>query len=205
MKIQDAARETGGEGRGTGREAHAGGREPDTRSRIQEVALDLFTERGYEATSLREIAEHLGVTKAALYYHFKTKDDIIASVVDDRIARIEELIAWARAQPRTAETRREFLRRYANSLYEHGHHKLMRFFERNQSSMMGHKAGLQMRSRMIEMLDLLSDRDDPLPDQIRCSLAIFALHSTWFVIRDPEITDGQRRTAALDVALNLIH
>jgi AcrR family transcriptional regulator len=44
----------------------------DTRTRIQDVALDLFIEQGYEATSLREIAEKLGVTKAALYYHFKT-------------------------------------------------------------------------------------------------------------------------------------
>ena len=50
------------------------------------VALELFTENGYEATSLREIAERLGVTKAALYYHFKTKDEIIDSLVDERIA-----------------------------------------------------------------------------------------------------------------------
>lgn len=202
MKTQDAAI-AGAPGGGAVRE-RGRGREADTRSRIQEVALELFGEHGYEATSLREIAEHLGVTKAALYYHFKTKDDIIASVVNDRLAMIEELIEWAKTQPRSAETRREFLRRYSESLYEHGHQRLMRFFERNQSSMMSHKAGMQMRGRMIEMLDLLSDRDDPLPDQIRCSLAIFALHSTWFVIRDPEITDEQRRMAALEVALDLI-
>ena len=49
---------------------------PGTRDRILAVALELFTEQGYEATSLREIAERLGVTKAALYYHFPSKDDI---------------------------------------------------------------------------------------------------------------------------------
>src|SRR5207249_3794900 len=54
----------------------------DTRSRIQEVALELFTEKGYDQTSLREIAERLDVTKAALYYHFKTKEDIVASFVE---------------------------------------------------------------------------------------------------------------------------
>ena len=48
------------------------------------VALKLFTEQGYEATSLREIAEALGVTKAALYYHFRTKDDIVTSLIEDR-------------------------------------------------------------------------------------------------------------------------
>jgi len=45
----------------------------DTRQRILDVASELFVERGYDATSLREIAERLGVTKAALYYHFASK------------------------------------------------------------------------------------------------------------------------------------
>src|SRR4029434_8120832 len=78
---------------------------PGTRERIQEVALELFTEHGYEATSLREIAERLGVTKAALYYHFKTKDDIVTSFMEDRAAAVEEIVAWGKAQPPTADTR----------------------------------------------------------------------------------------------------
>src|SRR5881628_394048 len=85
----------------------------DTRSRVQKVALELFIEQGYEQTSLREIAERLGVTKAALYYHFKTKDEIVDSLSQDRLAQIESMIEWARNQPRDADTRREFLRRYS--------------------------------------------------------------------------------------------
>lgn len=48
-----------------------------TRERILDVALDLFNEQGYDKASLREIAERLGVTKAALYYHFERKEDIL--------------------------------------------------------------------------------------------------------------------------------
>src|SRR5512133_27475 len=48
-----------------------------TRERILDVALELFNEQGYEKTPLRELAERLGVTKAALYYHFKRKEDIL--------------------------------------------------------------------------------------------------------------------------------
>jgi AcrR family transcriptional regulator len=44
------------------------------------VALDLFIEQGFDGTSLREIAEQLGVTKAALYYHFTSKDDILMAL-----------------------------------------------------------------------------------------------------------------------------
>src|SRR6516165_681020 len=82
------------------REGH-GSRRGDTRARIQQVALELFAEQGYDATSLREIAERLGVTKAALYYHFKSKEDIVRSLVEDYFGQIDALIAWAKTQPRT--------------------------------------------------------------------------------------------------------
>jgi AcrR family transcriptional regulator len=49
----------------------------DTRERILDVALELFNDQGYDGTSLREIAERLGITKAALYYHFERKEDIL--------------------------------------------------------------------------------------------------------------------------------
>jgi AcrR family transcriptional regulator len=52
----------------------------DTHERILDVALDLFTEQGYDGTSLRQIAEQLGVTKAALYYHFESKEDILRAL-----------------------------------------------------------------------------------------------------------------------------
>jgi AcrR family transcriptional regulator len=178
--------------------------EGDTRTRIQRIALELFTEHGYEATSLREIAERLGVTKAALYYHFKTKDEIIDSLVNDRAARIQELVAWAQTQPRTLPSRCEILRRYSDLLYEQEHHALVRFFERNQSSMAQHKAGAVMKERLRELQDMLADPTAPLTTRIRASLAIFSLHSTWFSVPDPEITDEQRREASLEVALELL-
>ena len=53
---------------------------PNTRDRILDIALELFTEQGFDATSLRQIAERLGVTKAALYYHFESKDDILMAL-----------------------------------------------------------------------------------------------------------------------------
>jgi AcrR family transcriptional regulator len=58
-----------------------GGRAPgSTRQRILDVALDLFNEHGYDKTSLREIADALGFTKAALYYHFERKEDILLAL-----------------------------------------------------------------------------------------------------------------------------
>ena len=49
----------------------------ETREKILDVALELFTSNGYDKTSLRDIAERLGITKAALYYYFERKEDIL--------------------------------------------------------------------------------------------------------------------------------
>ncbi len=174
-----------------------------TRERIQRVALKLFTEQGYEKTSLREIAEQLGVTKAALYYHFKSKEGLVESFFVDRFAELDEHIAWLRAQPRTPEVRREFIQRYAGSVYASQHHEVMRFLENNQAALKDMAIGLKMRDRMRELLDALVDRADPLADQLRVALGIWALHTSWFILA-PDIPDEQRRTAATEVALDLV-
>jgi AcrR family transcriptional regulator len=54
--------------------------EGDTRERILDVALDLFIEQGYDKTTLRQIAEPLGFTQAAIYYHFAAKEDILVAL-----------------------------------------------------------------------------------------------------------------------------
>jgi AcrR family transcriptional regulator len=56
------------------------GESTSTRDRILDAALNLFIEKGYDKTSLREIAEQLGFTKAALYYHFESKADILMAL-----------------------------------------------------------------------------------------------------------------------------
>jgi AcrR family transcriptional regulator len=181
-----------------------GERHADTRSRIQEVALELFTEQGYEATSLREIAERLGVTKAALYYHFKTKDDIVASFMEDRLAALEEIIAWGRSQPRSDETRRALIQRYSDQLAASSVHKVMRFLERNQTALRHNPKSERVREAMLEIVDLLSEPGDSLPVRLKRTLTLFAMHATWFVDKDAPYTDQERTEAALQVALELL-
>lgn len=176
----------------------------DTRARIQSVALELFTEQGYETTSLREIAERLGVTKAALYYHFKSKDEIVDSIVTDHGKAVDGLLDWVNEQPRTPDLRTEFLRRYSDLLRSRRHHEVMRFFDRNQAALRSTPVGEKIRGRMGRVLDVIVDADAPPQQQIRAGLAIWALHTSWFVVRDPNISDDDRQSAALEVALDLV-
>jgi AcrR family transcriptional regulator len=64
----------------------------DTRERILTVANELFIEQGYEGTSLREIADRLDITKAALYYHFRSKDEILETLLEPFDTLLDELL-----------------------------------------------------------------------------------------------------------------
>ncbi len=71
----------------------------DTRKRALNVALRLFTQQGYEGTSLRDIADELGINKASLYYYFDGKEAILRSLFEQRGDEAEDLLAWVQQQP----------------------------------------------------------------------------------------------------------
>ncbi|MFF7451199.1 MULTISPECIES: TetR family transcriptional regulator [unclassified Streptomyces] len=177
-------------------------RRGDTRQRIQDVALDLFAEQGYEKTSLREIAEALDVTKAALYYHFKTKEEILVSIFDDLTQPILDLIEWGREQPHTLETKQEIIRRYSDVLADAS--PLFRFMQENQATVRELRVGETFKERMQGLRDIMIDPAARLVDQVRYTSAIFTLHVGMFLLQDLPGSYEDKRTAALDVALDLV-
>ncbi|HTR93292.1 MAG TPA: TetR/AcrR family transcriptional regulator [Trebonia sp.] len=168
---------------------HAG-RRGDTRVRIQQVALELFAEQGYERTSLREIAERLGVTKAALYYHFKSKEDIVRSFTEDYFARLDSLISWGREQPPGPQTAQELLDRYIGIVMESG--EVFRFLERNQATVHGTEDGKhrfsQFRPRLAALVEIIVGPGAPPRSRIRAAAALFAVSTScmFFMKEGPE-------------------
>ncbi|MFI5797348.1 TetR/AcrR family transcriptional regulator [Streptomyces sp. NPDC051677] len=177
-------------------------RRGNTRQRIQDVALELFAEQGYEKTSLREIAERLEVTKAALYYHFKTKEEILVSIFMDLTKPIEDLIEWGRNQPHTLETKQELVRRYSQALSEAT--PLFRFMQENQATVRELQIGDSFKDRTRSLRDIIIDPDAPLTDQVRCVSAIFTLHAGMFFLQDLEGDPEDKREAVLEVAIDLV-
>ncbi|WP_367321574.1 TetR/AcrR family transcriptional regulator [Streptomyces sp. HUAS ZL42] len=177
-------------------------RRGNTRQRIQDVALELFAEQGYEKTSLREIAERLEVTKAALYYHFKTKEEIIVSIFEDLTKPIENLIEWGRQQPHTLETKHELVRRYSETLAEAA--PLFRFMQENQATVRELSIGEMFKNRMLGMRDIIIDPDADLVDQVRCISALFTMHAGMFLLKDLEGDPEDKRKAVLEVATDLV-
>ena len=65
----------------------------ETRQRIQDVARELFTQKGVQRTSLQDIANRLGITKPALYYHFSSREELVRSILQPLIDEGESFVA----------------------------------------------------------------------------------------------------------------
>lgn len=101
----------------------------DTKERLLKAALDVFSEQGYLATSVDEIASRAGVTKGAIYYWFRDKEDLAADLqkklwTDIAIEAQHGLDPGAS----TADNIKHAFRAYLRSLKEHSH---ARFFLRD--------------------------------------------------------------------------
>jgi AcrR family transcriptional regulator len=72
-------------------------RAEQTRQQIIETAQRLFSELGYDAASLQRIADEMGLTKAAVYYHFPAKGDILHAVMAPGLERMAVLLGEAGA------------------------------------------------------------------------------------------------------------
>src|SRR5499427_316500 len=155
----------------------------DTRARIQQIAVELFSEHGYEGTSLREIAEHLGVIKAALYYHFKSKEDIILSLVEDYQAQMDALIGWAKKHPGDAENRREILNRYMHIVAERS--QVFRMLHQNQAALNTMAEALRaLKNAPLQLADQLAGPDASLRERARAVMALGSMSVGWMFLCD---------------------
>jgi AcrR family transcriptional regulator len=68
-----------------------------TRARVLDAALALFTERGYAGTSMRDLADRLEMTKAALYYHFQSKEALLRELARPLVEGLDACAATAEA------------------------------------------------------------------------------------------------------------
>ena len=146
--------------------------EGHTKERIQAAALTLFRERGADRTSLREIAEQLDVTKAALYYHFRTKDELIASLASPFVDGFRELLDAAEQGPDTDMARR-LVEGYVDLLFDL---RPLVAWLRDDLSVRAHPAvGPVLASEGERLRRLLGGADMSFEEQVRITAALGAL------------------------------
>jgi AcrR family transcriptional regulator len=178
---------------------------PPTRERILDAALTLFAEKGYEATSMREIAEQLGITKAALYYHFESKADIVRTMLAETERHVSELAAWTRRQPPGPELARDVLTRWSDIMQARGL-AAFRFVVANRSVI--HELSPDEESGMHaclgELYDALAPAEASVETQLRTRLALMSINMAGLVGVDIEAEDSEILAAARRVAFDLL-
>lgn len=78
---------------------------PNARQRLLDAALQLFSSKGYAATSVRELVETAGVTKPVLYYYFKNKEGLYLSLMGDALGGFYQVAEQALAAPGSVRER----------------------------------------------------------------------------------------------------
>jgi TetR/AcrR family transcriptional repressor of nem operon len=76
-----------------------------TRDHIVEAADQLFYRQGYEHTSFSDIADAVRISRGNFYYHFKTKDEILDAVINERLANTRKMLERWEIEGKTPEDR----------------------------------------------------------------------------------------------------
>jgi AcrR family transcriptional regulator len=167
--------------------------EGNTRARILDAALDLFAEQGMQRTSLRQIADRLGITKPALYYHFDSRDELVRSLVQPLIDDVEALLARVEregAQPRA------LLGEYFD--LAHRHRRLTLMVVRDLSALAVTDFGRRALAWQHRMTALLVGPDPDLAARARAIVAVGGLSDC--TIQFPEFPPDLVRAAAVEAA-----
>jgi TetR/AcrR family transcriptional regulator, cholesterol catabolism regulator len=138
--------------RGPGRPPKHASRPGETRARIKLAATELFAEKGFHGTGVTEIGDRAGIQRGSLYYHIKSKDDLLWQIISDHLrasAAAVKGIAESDTQPQ--EKLRALIRHQVAFVIER--RLEMVIFQRDRDAVTGARA-LAMR----EMLDAVTDQ-----------------------------------------------
>jgi AcrR family transcriptional regulator len=156
--------------------------ERSTRDRVLDVALDIFIEQGYDKASLREIAERMGFTKAALYYHFPSKADMLLALHERMHSIIDEPVSLLGNGIVTVAMWEEFLDACISALQ--GNQKLFQMHRINQAALAGvHSEGHEGAHQELEeqAMRIFSEPSLSPEDRLRMAAAFAVSFFTPFI------------------------
>ncbi|MEV5716604.1 TetR family transcriptional regulator [Amycolatopsis mediterranei] len=163
----------------------------DTRAKILRAALEEFSARGFHETSVRELAERVGVTKTAVLYHFPGKADIVTALAEPMLADFEAALAQA---AEASDTRRAVVEGLLEVWLTHRH--LLRMNLRDLGLTASEVVFERFRDGMLRANGLVAGPDADFADRVRAAQAIAMLSDP--VVLFAEAPQDELRAAILD-------
>ncbi|WP_433521063.1 TetR family transcriptional regulator [Nocardia pseudovaccinii] len=172
----------------------------DSRARILQTALDLFAERGYHTVSVREIAERVGLTKTAVLYHFPSKSDIVAALVEPLLVDSEAVLEAA-ARGRDVQARCwSVVAGLLEVWLAHG--QLLRMQMQDQALSADEATFARLRTIALSAQDLIAGPRADFTTRVRAAQAYAALSDPVVIFADRPA--DELREAVLDGARRLL-
>jgi AcrR family transcriptional regulator len=143
-----------------------------TRDQILATALELFTAQGYDATSLRQIADRLQMTKAALYYHFPAKEQLLLELTRPFLDGMSRVVTEVRAGQHSEA---DVLAAYLDLFIAHG--DVVGLLSREPATQHHPDVGQRARGLVSNLQQLLAG-PDPAPNRVvRAACALGVIHA----------------------------
>ncbi|MFD5147019.1 TetR family transcriptional regulator [Streptomyces sp. NPDC058401] len=171
---------------------------PDTRRRILRVSVELFGVHGFHETSLREIAERVGVSKPAVLYHFPGKADILGALVEPMLRDLAAALARAAAAGAPDRARWAAIEGVLDVWLEHRH--LLRLNLQDTAPAAPGPAFARLRESMLRAGFLVAGPNPGFAERVRASQAVAMLSDPVVLFADAPVPalreavlDGVRR------------
>lgn len=169
---------------------------PDTAARIRGVALELFSRHGYEKASLRQIAEELGITKAAVYYHYRSKVDILDDLLRPVADEEEKILAEARTTALDSRAERfRLVERYLDLVLQN--RRLTMYVVSDIVGASNSRMVPRLQRHDRELAALLAQEDLPMAEQVRTLSALGAIMAILTLV---DVPSEELRPVVLDAA-----
>ncbi|WNI19458.1 TetR/AcrR family transcriptional regulator [Actinacidiphila sp. ITFR-21] len=169
-----------------------------TRQQILETAQRLFVDRGYDATSLQMIADEMGLTKAAVYYHFRAKADILHAAMLPGIRRVEGLLDEAAAMRGRRARMEHVVTGLVDFLVANRHYAVM---AANDPAARRDRSDKEWETRRVRGLTLFFGEHPTGAERLSFN-AVFAVPESLPDLVD--LSDGELRDALLSTMLRIL-
>ncbi|TCC42009.1 TetR/AcrR family transcriptional regulator [Kribbella speibonae] len=172
----------------------------DTKAEIHRAAVHLFSTQGYDKTSLREIAEQVGITKASLYYHYSSKQELLRAIVGTFLDDMFQILKLPETLPWSPENERLVLRAYVDVVVAHRSTgpTLLRDIAAVLAAFGDDLDALIAQSRRFQLW--LAGPDPSPADRLRAGAAVETVGAAMSAGADLAVTDEELRLVLLDAA-----
>lgn len=174
----------------------------DTAGNIREVALDLFSRQGYERSTLREIADALGITKAAVYYHYRTKVEILDDLLRPMVDGEDWIIVDAESDTAaigSAGWRLTLVERYIDLLL--AHRRVATYAMNDLAGVSNSTLLSRMRANDARLAALLANGDLSVEQRVRTSAALGVIVA---ILALPDVSNEELRPQLLRVVRDVL-